>query len=103
MNVFLSEFSREIGSSEALVIMDGAGWHKSTKLNIPTNIEIMYLPPYSPELNPVERLCQYIKNALLKNKIYKGLDELEEAVCYFITQLKYDTIQQICSLHYTSI
>lgn len=35
-------------------LMDGTGWHKSQELILPENIEIIYLPPYSPELNPVE-------------------------------------------------
>lgn len=56
MNVFLEEMSKEIGDNEAIVIMDGAGWHKSKDLIVPKNIIIKLLPPYCPELNPVERL-----------------------------------------------
>ena len=56
MNVFLEEMSKEIGESEAVVVMDGAGWHKSKNLIVPKNIIIELLPPYCPELNPVERL-----------------------------------------------
>lgn len=59
MNVFLSELSKEYPSDKIALIMDGAGWHKSKALKIPDNIVIFYLPPYSPELNPVERLWLY--------------------------------------------
>jgi transposase len=41
--------------------MDGAGWHKSKNLIIPKNIQVVFLPPYSPQLNPVERLWKFIK------------------------------------------
>lgn len=51
---------------------------------MPNNIEIVYLPPYSPELNPVERLWLYIKQGLIKNRIYETLDALENAVANFI-------------------
>ena len=61
MNVFLGYIEKELGREEILLVMDGAGWHKSKGLKIPKNIEIIYLPPYSPELNPVERLWLYSK------------------------------------------
>lgn len=56
MNVFLEEMSKEIGENEAVIIMGGASWHKSKDLVIPKNIVIKIVPPYCPELNPVERL-----------------------------------------------
>ncbi len=60
------------------------GFHKSKALVIPNNIEIIYMPPYSPELNPVERLWRHMKDIILKNRIYETLNELEEVVCSFI-------------------
>ena len=67
MNIFLEEISKEIGESEAVIIMDGAGWHKSKDLVTPKNITIKLLPPYCPELNPVERLWLYIKQNTIRN------------------------------------
>jgi hypothetical protein len=61
MNIFLEQMSKDLEAREAFLIMDCASWHKSKNLKIPGNITIIYLPPYSPELNPVERLWQYIK------------------------------------------
>ena len=80
--------------------MDGAGWHKSTDLLIPKNIQIIHLPPYSPELNPVERLWLYIKKAVLYNKIYEHLEDLEKIVCDFINTLNCNTIAQLCTANY---
>jgi transposase len=56
MNAFLKILSENHQNQKIAIIMDGAGWHKSKSLEIPKNITIFFLPPYSPELNPVERL-----------------------------------------------
>lgn len=57
MSVFLKMVSEDLGPCDhAVMIMDQAGWHVSTKLIIPDNITMLLLPAYSPELNPVENL-----------------------------------------------
>ncbi len=80
--------------------MDGVGWHKSRVLKIPKNIEIIYLPPYSPEIKTVEVLWKYIKDNVLKNKIYENLKILEEELCKFINQIKNETYRSICGVDY---
>jgi len=55
--------------------MDNTSSHKSKSLRIPANIQIEYLPPYSPELNPVERVFQDIKK-YLKNKVFNTITQL---------------------------
>lgn len=84
----------------AIIVMDGAGWHKSKDLKIPDSISIMYLPPYSPELNPVERLWLHIKQRTIKNKIYDCLDDLENAVCSFVKNISAQNFASICSIDY---
>jgi transposase len=103
MSVFLAELSKEYPSDRIALIMDGAGWHKSTDLKVPENIKIFFLPPYSPELNPVERLWLYIKKHTLSNKIYKTIDDLEDALCEFINQLSQEVVKNICTATYLSI
>jgi transposase len=103
MNVFLAELSQEYLSDRVALIMDGAGWHKSADLKIPENIKIFFLPPYSPELNPVERLWLYIKKNILPNKIYKTIDDLETALCKFINQLSQELVKSICTASYLDI
>lgn len=100
LSVFLQEMARNLQGREAFLIMDQAGWHKADKLIVPKNIEILYLPPYSPELNPVERLWQHSKDALLKNKVYDTLEVLEEAVTLFFKQLSPSTISSVCATNY---
>lgn len=97
MNVFLQELSAVLGERMGLIILDGAGWHKSKKLEIPANVEILYLPPYSPELNPVERLWAYLKRYTIKNQIYDSLEQLEDAVVSFLTQMTSAQFRSICS------
>jgi transposase len=91
-----------LGDEKAFIIMDQAGWHKSKELVVPDNISIIHLPPYSPELNPVERLWQHIKNALLKNRIYNTLKDLEGVVCDFICSMQHQTIKTVCRVNYMS-
>ena len=69
----------------AIIIMDRAPWHKS--LAIPSNMTIMYLPSYSPELNPQENIWEYLKNNFLSNRIFEKLSEVVDACCNAWNQL----------------
>ena len=100
MNLFLHEMSERYKSEKILMVMDGAGWHKSKKLIVPENITIIYLPPYSPELNPVERLWLHIKSNTIRNKIYDSLDDLENVICDFVKGITHSTVAQICSVNW---
>ena len=96
MNVFLEEFSKELGEQKVLIIMDGAGWHKSKDLKIPPNIRIELLPPYCPELNSVERLWKYIKDNTIKNKVFETLEDLEIEICSFVKNLSREVVLGVC-------
>ncbi|WP_353271235.1 IS630 family transposase [Wolbachia endosymbiont (group A) of Alloplasta piceator] len=100
MNIFLEQISQYLETREAFLVMDCASWHRSKNLKVPKNIDIIYLPPYSPELNPVERLWLYIKQNILRNKIYDTIALLEGALCKFITSLASSTIKQLCNVSY---
>jgi transposase len=78
--------------------MDQASWHK--KLKVPENIEIIFLPPYSPELNPIERFWLHIKTNVLRNKIYTDLDLLEQSVIDFLMKISGETVQSVCNCTY---
>jgi transposase len=102
MNIFLREMSKCYKDDEIIIVLDGAGWHKSSKLLMPDNITMLHLPPYCPELNPAERLWQHIKSNTLRNKIYDSLDQLEDAVCDFIKTITTSTAAQICTVNWFS-
>ena len=77
MQIFLNEFSKVIDKNKhAALIIDNAGWHRSNDLNVPTNITLVPLPPYSPELNPMEGVWEWIKQRHLSNRCYKNYDEI---------------------------
>jgi len=100
MNVYLRELSKSYAADEIMLVMDGAGWHKAKDLQVPDNIEIILLPPYSPELNPVETLWQHIKRYTIRNKIYKNLKELKNAVADFVKKIPQETVKSICNASY---
>lgn len=100
MNIYLKELSQQNQGSKILLVMDGAGWHKSAQLEVPENIKIIHLPTYSPELNPVEKLWQYIKDHTIVNRVYESLEILEKAVCEFVAKLKEELVKTICASNY---
>tara|TARA_B100000929_G_scaffold285817_1_gene269995 strand:- start:25 stop:315 length:291 start_codon:yes stop_codon:yes gene_type:complete len=62
--------------AHAVLILDQAGWHTTGKLNIPSNITLLSLPPRSPELNPVENIWYFMRDNWLSNRIFKSEDEI---------------------------
>jgi transposase len=77
MDQHLEFISREVGPLKHVVlVLDRAGWHVAKALKVPSNITLLYLPPYSPELNPAERLWAYLRSHHLSNRIFKDYDEL---------------------------
>jgi transposase len=101
MNVFLEEMVKKEQDKSIIMIMDGAGWHSSNDLKVPSNIEIICLPPYSPELNPVERMWLYIKQRTIKNKIYDTIEALEEVICGFLSSsINEEILKSVCRVEY---
>ena len=99
-NFYLAEMHKETKDRQIVLVVDQAGWHKSQDLIIPNNMTLMYLPPYSPELNPVERLWQYIKSHTIKNKVYDTIDILEDTICAFVNKLTPKEIASICKVEH---
>lgn len=81
MRLFLREFSKTIPSGRhAILVCDQAGWHKTAKLKTPSNISLLFLPPYSPELNPIEQLWRQLKHGWLANRCFKSYTDIMNAV-----------------------
>ena len=80
MKRHLQEISQTIPKGRhAVVVMDGAVWHKE-RYNLP-NLTILKLPPYSPELNPIEQVWQYIKQHWLSNRCFESYEAIVDAAC----------------------
>ena len=83
MNAHLREISGTVATSaHAIVVCDRAGWHQSAKkLLLPGNISLLPLPSYSPELNPLENVWEYLRKNKLAITTWDSYDEIVEACC----------------------
>ena len=100
----LTEFAQAVGAGpgkQILVVLDGAGWHTSTHVNIPAGIHLHFLPPYSPELQPAERLWP-LPNEALANRHFQDLDALQDAQAQrcLTLQTQPEVIRAYTSLHW---
>jgi transposase len=78
----LAEIAATVASSaHALLVLDGAGWHRAEELRLPHNISLLRLPPAAPELNPVENVWQYVRSNWLAISIFDDYDAIVEACC----------------------
>ena len=81
MNLHLVAISKEIApQAHAVIIIDGAGWHKSQDLKVPDNISLLRLPPYSPELNAQENIWEYLRQNFLAGRVFDTYDAIVSAV-----------------------
>lgn len=83
MGLHLEEISRQVQPGHhAIVILDGAGWHKKGgALKIPENISLLALPPYCPELNPVENVWQFLRQNWLAHTVFSTYADILDACC----------------------
>jgi hypothetical protein len=76
MNAHLAEISTQVAAgAHAVLIIDGAGWHQEGgRLIVPENISLLPLPRYSPELNPMENVWEYLRANKLCNRVWNSYD-----------------------------
>lgn len=100
MNQHLRAISRQVGPTRHVVlVLDNAGWHVAKALKVPDHITLLYLPPYSPELNPIERVWAYLKSHYLSNRVFIDYDDMMGICTDAWNQL---TEQRLASLTNTS-
>jgi len=105
VNLFLEQFARELPAGvHAVLIWDGAGFHTSEGLVVPANVSLIPLPPYSPELNPVENLWHYLRAHHWSNRSYRDYDALQEEAVRSLCAVREDigTIKTVCNAPYIS-
>lgn len=92
---YLLEFSKHRPKELKLVIIDNAGFHSMKNYQIPENIMLIRIPPYTPELNPAEKVWQYIKQSY-KNKVFESLENVKQWLHQFIrNELNQEKIMSI--------
>ena len=87
MNVFLRELSKAYADDEILLVCDGAMWNKSSGLVIPANIHITPIPPYTPEMNPIEQIWKEMRKRGFRNEVFKTLEHFVDRLCKIIKNL----------------
>jgi putative transposase len=95
MNVFLEKLSEAYPYDFILLPLDGAGWHQSGGLQVPENVELFVLPPYTPEMNPIEQLWKEIRKRGFRNEVFQTLEKVVERLCNTISSLSNQTIKSI--------
>ena len=85
---FLDDFSQRYPHDFHIVQTDNAGFHRSNDLVMPDNVMLLYQPPYSPQVNPSERLWQWSKGEIA-NEIFPNLEALKATLnCLFLSKPK---------------
>ena len=105
INIFLEQFRRELPAGvHAVLIWDGAGYHTSPGVVVPSNISLIQLVPYSPELNPVENLWHDLRSHYWSLRVYANYEALEEAAMDAWRQvcMKPEAVRSICSAPYVN-
>ena len=82
MQLHLDEISSNVAKgAHAVVLLDRAGWHITSKLDMPENITPIFLPSRAPELNPVENVWQYLRQNWISNTVFENYDAIVDAAC----------------------
>ena len=82
MNAHLAEIARTVApGAHAVLVLDGAGWHRGGELVVPENISLLKLPPYSPELNPVENVWQFLRANWLAISVFDDYPVSPKSPC----------------------
>ena len=97
--IFLEDFSAQESEELIVIVAYNGAFHKAKFLKIPENIIIIFLPPYSPELNPAEKIWAKFKRDF-SNRWLKTLDDLDKYVCKLATSITSMEIKSICSFSY---
>ena len=87
---FLDEVAARHPRHRIIMVMDGAGWHRSGALKVPATMRLLSLPPYAPELNPVEHLWEELREKYFHNKAFESIEALEDQLCVGLVAMEQD-------------
>ena len=97
--VFLNEFSRQSVDEFKIILLDNGAFHKGQTLKVPENIALLFIPPYSPELNPAEKIWWKMKRAF-SGKLHKTLDNVSEFITDQVAGLTNQQVKSISNYDY---
>lgn len=87
MSLFLRTVAEEFPDSFNIMVLDGAGWHHAAALQVPRNLRLVFLPPYSPELNPVEHVWEYLRENHFGNEVFPTLEAVADRLTHGLRTL----------------
>ena len=93
MSIFLSEVAQRHADEFIVMVMDQAGWHLAGELTIPRNVRPIFLPPYSPELNPAEHIWKSLREDCFANHVFADLDAVERTLSNGLAALEADPVR----------
>lgn len=88
MSIFLAHTAEQFTGQFCVMFLDQAGWHCAKKLKVPQTICLQLLPAYSPELNPVEHIWDYLRENVFGNDNFDNLQEVGQRLCYGLRVLE---------------
>lgn len=91
MQLFLDEVASRHPDDNIVMVLDGAGWHTANALHEPPNLRLLFLPPYSPELNPVEHLWDELREKHFHNRVFASLAAVEQHLFDAVRAFELDT------------
>lgn len=97
--IYLREFARTYPEDLHIIQLDNGALHKAKKLQVPPHIVLLFQPPHSPELNPIERLWEHLKSQL-KWQVFKDLKHLQERVSELLKNLGQEVIASLTGWAY---
>ncbi len=105
MSIFLAEVAQRHREAFIHMFLDGAGWHKANALQVPDNMRLDFLPPYSPQLNPVEHIWEEIREKWFQNLVFDSLDAVEERLVEALLALEGDhaLVQSLAGFEWINI
>jgi transposase len=99
--IFLNEFAIQDPDEFKIIVLDNGAFHKAKSLEIPKNIGLIFLPPYSPELNPAENIWAILKREFT-NKLHKSLSDISDFITKSSQKLTKISVKSTCSFEYIS-
>lgn len=96
---YLKAMSEHKPEEIKILVIDNAGFHSTKNIDIPSNIRLLRIPPYSPELNPCEQMWAWIK-ASYKNQIFESIGKLKEWLHQKVIETQNETIKSIVGNHH---
>lgn len=90
MSMFLATVSQRHPDEYIVMVMDQAGWHIAHELEVPKNMRLVLLPPYSPEINPAEHIWDALRENCIGNTVFATLDAADKALSKGLRSLESD-------------